>query len=158
MSFDKREAILQRMLAILQGVAATFGVDVTPFVLRNRGEIPVEKLPAIVLLDGRETIAIPATGKGGIKVPTVYTLLPQIFVVLKPTADNSNEGKGEELSDYRMRILKAFAGDDELFALLGTNGELQHLGVDTDFQTGSTMLGQLQLNLSLTYVLNPKEF
>lgn len=158
MSYDRREAILQRIFAILQTITGPAVVDGVPSIFRNRGEIPADKLPALVLLDGRETIAIPTAGKGGILAPTVYTLMPQVFVVLQPTPDNSNAGKGEELSDYRMRLLKAFASDEQLFALLGSNGEIQHLGGDTDFQTGSTMLGQMQLNLSITYVLNPKEF
>jgi hypothetical protein len=155
--FDKREAILQRMLAILQAIAATFTADM-PTIFRNRGEIPVEKMPALVLLDGREAIAVSAAGRGGILAPTIFTLQPQVFVVLKPTPDNSNEGKGEELSDYRMKLLKAFATDDELFALLGSNGEINYTAHETDFQTGSTMLGQLQMSLSLTYVLNPQEY
>jgi hypothetical protein len=154
MSFDKREAILQRMLAILQAVADTFTTD-APFVFRNRGEIPIEKMPALVLLDGREAIAVSAAGKGGILVPTIFTLSPQVFAVLKPTPDASNEGIGEALSAYRVKLLKAFSTDEELFGLLGSNGELQYLSGDTDMQTGSTMLGQMQLALSLNYVLNP---
>jgi hypothetical protein len=154
---DKREMILQRMLAILQGIAAAVTTD-APTVFRNRGEVPAEKLPALVMLDGRETIAIPATGKGGIKVPTVFTLQPQVFVVLKPTPDSSNEGIGETMSAYRMKLLKAFSSDDTLFALLGSNGEIQYSTLETDMQTGSTLLGQFQMMLTLTYVLNPSDF
>lgn len=160
MSFDKREAILQRMLAILQAVAVEIPVfpEQAPFVFRNRGEVPEEKLPALVLLDGRETIAVPTAGRGGILAPTVFTLQPQVFAVLKPALDKNNDGVGETLSGYRMKLLKAFSTDDELFALLGSNGEIQHTGHETDFQTGSTMLGQMQMNFALSYTLNPREY
>jgi hypothetical protein len=156
--FDKREAILQRMFAILGTITGPAVVDGQPSIFRNRGEVPPEKLPALVLLDGREEIRLSASGKGGILTPTLFTLHPQVFVVLKPSEDINNDGIGEELSDYRMRLLRAFTTDEDLIAMLGTNGEVQYLGHETDMQTGSTMLGQMQLRFSLTYVLNPNDF
>jgi hypothetical protein len=158
MPFDKREAILQRMLSILQGIPGPAVVDGEPSIFRNRGEVPVEKMPALVLLDGRETINISTHAKGGILAPTVFTLRPQVFVILKPTNRIDNDGIGEELSDYRMKLLKAFSGDEDLIFMLGSNGEIQYLGHETDMQTGSTMLGQMQMNFSLNYTLNPKDF
>jgi hypothetical protein len=155
--YDKREAILQRMFAILTTISGPAVVDGQACIFRNRGEVPPEKMPALVLLDGREEIRLSASGKGGIKVATLFTLLPQVFVILKPTEDASNTGIGEELSDYRMRLLKAFKDDDSLIAMLGSNGEINYLGHETDMQTGSTMLGQMQLLFSLTYVLNPDD-
>jgi hypothetical protein len=152
---DKREAILQRMLAILRTITP---VDDVPSIHRNRGEIPPEELPALVLLDGREVIRVPTTGKGGILQPTVFTLQPQVFVVLRPTPNDTNEGIGELLSDYRMKLLKAFKDDDSLIAMLGSNGEINYLGHETDMQTGLTMLGQMQMLFSLSYVLNPSDF
>jgi hypothetical protein len=157
MSFDKREAILQRMLAILTTITGPAVVDGTVSIFRNRGEVPVEKLPALVLLDGKETIRLSTSGKGGILAPTVFTLEPQVFVVLKPREDVNNDGIGEELSDYRIKLLKAFTSDDSLLAMLGSNGEINYLGSETDMQTGSTMLGQMQMLFTLTYVLNPSD-
>lgn len=157
MAFDKREAILQRMFAILCSVAGPPVVDGQLCVFRNRGEVPVEKMPALVLLDGREEIRISAHLKGGILAPTLFTLQPQVFVILKPRETIDNDGIGEELSDYRVRLLKAFGSDEELIGMLGSNGEMQYLGHETDMQTGSTMLGQMQMLFSLTYVLNPKD-
>lgn len=155
---DKREAILQRMLAILVTVPGPALVDGQLCVFRNRGEVPVEKMPALVLLDGREEIRISAHNKGGILATTVFTLHPQVFVILRPTEDNNNDGIGEELSLWRMRLLKAFTTDDDLIGLLGANGEIQYLGHETDMQTGSTMLGQMQMQFSLSYVLNPSDY
>lgn len=151
---DKREMILQRMLEILASIAA---IGDAPTIHRNRGEVPPELLPALVLLDGREVIRVSTSGKGGILAPTVFTLHPQVFVVLRPTVDPTNTGIGELLSDYRVKLLKAFKDDDSLIAMLGTNGEINYLGHETDMQTGSTMLGQMQMMFSLNYVLNPND-
>lgn len=155
--YDKREAILQRMYAILHTIDGPAVVNGVPSIFRNRGEVPPEKLPALVLLDGREEIRISAHLKGGIKAPMILTLQPQVFVVLRPTVETDNNGIGEQLSDYRMRLLRAFRDDDDLFGLLGSNGEIQYLGHETDMQTGLSMLGQMQLSFSLAYVLQPND-
>jgi hypothetical protein len=157
MVFDKREAILQQMLAVMGTVTGAASVNGVPSIFRNRGEVPTEKLPALVLLDGSEAIKISTAGRGGAMVPTIFTLKPQVFVVLKPRDDINNDGVGEELSDFRMKLLKAFTTDDNLMALLGSNGEINYLGHDTDMQTGSTMVGQMQMQFELTYVLDPRD-
>lgn len=157
MAFDKRETILRRMLTILGTVSGPAVVEGAPSIFRNRGEVPEDKLPALVLLDGREAIKIPTNSRGGALAPMILTLEPQVFVVLKPREDVNNDGIGEELSGYRMRLLKAFTTDDELLALLGSNGEILYLGHETDMQTGNSMLGQMQLMFTLTYVLQPSD-
>lgn len=155
---DKREIILERMLTLLGTVNGT-----TPplNVFRNRAEIPTDKLPALVLLDGKENIKYPKLpyGKGGTPYtpPFVYDLLPQVFIVLKPRDDINNTGVGEELSGLRMQVLKAIIHDSDLRYMLGSNGELNYLGHVTDLQTGSTVLGQMQLNFQLSYVFDPND-
>jgi hypothetical protein len=153
---DKRETILERMLTLLGTVNST-----TPplNVFRNRAEIPTDKLPALVLLDGKEVLKNPAMPhtRGGAVVPGIFDLTPQVFIVLRPRDDINNTGVGEELSGLRMQVLKAFIQDDNLRALLGSNGELNYLGHETDLQTGSTVLGQMQLNFQLSYVFDPND-
>lgn len=165
--FDKREGILERMMVILRfshGLMASseFGgvalVDGEYSIFRNRGEVPDDKCPALVLLDGREVIRVSTSGKGGILTPTTFTLQPQVFVLLKQRENSSNNGVGPELSQWRMSLLKSFTSDEDLIAMLGSNGEIQYLGHETDLQTGSTMLGQMQMLFALTYVLNPGEY
>lgn len=156
--FDKREAILQRMFAILNSIDGPAVIEGMPSIFRNRGEVPDDKCPALVLLDGREVIRVSTSGKGGIQTPTTFTIQPQVFVLLKQRENTNNDGVGEELSGFRMKLLKAFATDEDLIAMLGSNGEIQYLGHETDLQTGSTMLGQMQMLFALTYVLNPGEY
>ncbi len=142
----------------MRAIPGTAIVDGEQSIFRNRGEVPVEKMPALVLLDGREEIRISASGKGGILAPTTFTLQPQVFVVCKPTVDNLNVGIGEQMSDWRMKLLRAFTSDEDLIAMLGSNGEVQYLGHETDMQTGGLMLGHLMMRFSLTYVLTPKDY
>lgn len=153
---DKREMILVRMAALLGTVN---GTAETMNVFRNRAEIPEEKLPALVILDGREKIKYPnlPRSRGGIVVPAVFDLTPQVFIVLRPRKTVDNPGVGEELSGLRMQVLKAFTQDQELQYLLGTNGEINYLGHETDLQTGSTVVGQMQLNFQLSYVFDPQD-
>jgi hypothetical protein len=156
---DKREAILERMLALLGTVNST---DQPLNVFRNRAEIPTEKLPALVLLDGKENLKYPELPhtRGGAIVPSVFVLMPQVFIVLRPRDTVENVGVGEELSSLRVQILQAFIGDwenGELKGLLGSNGELSYLGHETDLQTGSTVLGQMQLHFQLSYVFDPRD-
>lgn len=158
MAYDRREAILQRMFAILATIDGPATVDGLRSVFRNRGEVPPEKMPALMLLDGREEIRISASGKGGILATTVFTLQPQVYIVLRPTPDVTNDGIGEELSRYRLSVLKAFTSDDDLFALLGSNGEMQYLGNESDMTAGGAMLGQMLMLFSLSYPLNPKDY
>jgi hypothetical protein len=128
-------------------------------VFRNRAEIPTDKLPALVLLDGKEVLKNPQAvhTRGGARAPGIFELSPQVFIVLRPRNTIDNPGVGEELSGLRMQVLKAFTNDDELWALLGSNGELIHSGHDTDLQTGSTLVGQMQMRFQLTYVLDPND-
>ena len=132
-------------------------------VFRNRAEIPTDKLPALVLLDGRESLkgGQPKSMSTGLLPgqipPQVYVLEPQVFIICKPRGTIENEGVGPELSTMRIKVLNAFLNDGDLGSLLGANGELSYLGHETDLQTGSTVLGQMQLNLQLSYVFDPKD-
>lgn len=155
--FDKREAILERMLETLGTVDGPVVVEGNKSVFRNRVELPPEKLPALVLLDGREEMSLSTSGHGGAIVPTTFNLQPQVFIVLKPRVDINNEGIGEELSAWRMRVLKAIIGDESLRGLLGANGEIVYLSSETDMQAGSSLLGYMRLEFQLSYVLDPKD-
>jgi hypothetical protein len=152
---DKREMLLERMLALLGMV--TNGAELSVF--RNRAEIPTDKLPALVLLDGKEDLRNPDMPhtRGGIRVPAVFDLSPQVFIVLRPRDDINNAGVGEELSALRVQILALFVNDGDLADLLGSNGEIMYLGHDTDLQTGSSLLGQMQMHFRLSYVLDPQD-
>lgn len=89
-------------------------------------------------------------------VPSLMVLRPQIFILLKSKKPR-NELVGEELNSFRIAVLKALDADAELPALLTSNGEFAYHGCLTDLQTGSTVEGQMQLQMSFVYPFIPSE-
>ena len=135
------------------------------FVARNRADFEAidmetkeDILPVAVLLDGKEEVLrIPQSRADGESNWKLINLLPQIFVVLKPTNDVKNTGQGEKLSQFRVDIMRALEDDQELDGLLGANGGVVYKGMDTDFQTGSSIQGQMLLEFAFVYRLDPAE-
>ena len=152
--YDRREAILAQLEVILGSLPA----DVAPFaaVYRNRGELKETLRPAVVLLDGTETTVKDfPSNRGGRMAPHLIELRPQVFAVMKKRELDKVSEYGPELSSYRMAILRALFSDGTLNGLIGTNGRIAYRGALTDMQTGSTLQGELQLNLAITYLLQP---
>lgn len=157
----KREEILSRLFAILSGIDVTgilIGATQLPafeVVVRNRALLDNEKCPGIALLDGDETTKATGAGRGrGRMTPVVVTLHPQVFVLLK-LKKPQNELVGQYINAYRGAVIKAFASDAQLIALTGSNGDITYDGCETDLKTGMEMTGQIQLNFSISCVLDP---
>lgn len=163
MSLDKRELVLLQIQAALSAIPGLSAAQV----YRDRGEIDEEKtiLPVMILLDGIETkrLDISSSRRDGARggpvavVPSIMELVPQIFFIMKPKVLNKASEYGPEVSGWRIKVLKAIMKNDALLALLGSNGSIDYRGMDTDFQTGRTMEGQLQFNFAFRYVLNPND-
>lgn len=154
---DTREDILERLetvLASIEGITAVY---------RDRAEMPTDMLPAAILLDGSEMIAQEIVPSKSVRMPpAIFTLVPQIFIVLKPRDDMSNttlDGVeapvGPELSSYRLQVISAVVNDPTLLSLVGSNGQILYRGCDTDMQSGSSMIGQLQMHFEFNYVFMP---
>jgi hypothetical protein len=160
---DMREQILSQMLALMTQVGTGWAAQVNGdlSVFRNRAEIPADKLPALVLLDGSENLKAGLSKSLSLGLvpgqvpPQIMVLTPQVFIICKPRDTIENAGVGPELSAMRVKLLNAMLNDDVLGSLLGSNGDIAYLGHQTDLQTGSTVLGQMQLNFQLSYVLDP---
>ncbi len=136
---DKRELILLRLKAILDGVPGIVAA------WRDRGEVPPTdketgdvQLPALVLLDGTEDILVSTKGKN------VY-------------GKNIPNTLGEQLSAFRISVYKAITTDPGLLGLLGTSGGIEYRGSVTDMQSGGSLEGQMRLDFWLDYVFNPAE-
>ncbi len=161
MSVDRREEIILLIISLLEEVE---GISV---VYRDRAELPTGKLPAIVVLDGKEHKGLNIGNNKFVQMPpSMQILSPQIFLILKLRDDLTNETLdgvaapiGPELSAYRMKILQAMK-DENLGLLLGTNGQVEYHGCDTDMQTGSTIGvfgAQIQFHFTFTYLLDPSD-
>jgi hypothetical protein len=155
MSTDRREQILARLLEVLEAVPDQLGYDVHT-TWRNRGEMKGDKRPALVLLDGIETVKTSTPPGRVFMSPSVMTMQPQIFVLLKLRNLPTNVGVGEELNTFRVALITAIASDETLAQLCGSNGQVQLINVDTDLQTGNRMEGQMQMDFSFDYVLEPR--
>lgn len=154
---DRREQILRRLLVILSDVPGDLGY-LESSAWRNRGELKGDKRPAVVLLDGSEVRKSNNEGKGRVFMsPSVMSMSPQIFVLLKLRERPTNEEVGEELNLFRVAVIKAIAGDRELARLCGSNGQVSLRRVVTSLQTGSSLEGQMQLDFIFDYVLNPND-
>lgn len=155
---SKREDILSRLLVVLStipGITAAY---------RDRAELPDDKLPAAILLDGGEFIVEQELPKHKfVKMPpALFTIAPQVFVILRPRDDMSNETLdgvaapvGPELSDYLDKVIDAVVNDPTLLSLVGSNGQIFYRGSDTDMGTGRSIVGQLQVSFEFTYVFIP---
>jgi hypothetical protein len=98
----------------------------------------------------------------------LFTLLPEIFIILKPRADESNltvningvltpAPIGPELSAYRSKVIKVLTTDTNLYTMLGPDGQVEYRGSETDMRTANTLQGMMLMHFALSYVLNPDE-
>lgn len=151
-----REDLMLRLLAILQTVS---GIDQT---VRNRGLLQNEKRPAQVLLDGDERVALSQRtqrlkGRGGMMPSQLMEAFPQIFYLPREkrpvTTDPTNIGT--EANAWLAQVQAKIWTDVELATLLGSNGSLVYNGCETDLKSGSAMSGEIRLDFSMIYLLQP---
>jgi hypothetical protein len=149
---DRREQILARLLAILESVG---GVRVA---VRNRGELPPAKRPAVILLDADEIArTAPPQQRGRLTMmPNLVDMSPEIYVVMDQR-EPQNESIGEDMNALRIAIMKAIMSDDPLAAILGSNGDIQYNGCETDMASGRSLEGQMHIRMTFTYALRPSE-
>jgi len=148
---DKRELILARLFIVLGTIP---GVDAC---VRNRGDLPVNKRPAITLLDGDESAKESTFDRGRMGAsPNIVVMSPEIYVVL---ADNKQSPQliGPALNAFRAAIIKAVLTDAELQNLVGGNGEIRYEAAVTDLARGRTIDGEIGIHISFKYVINPNE-
>lgn len=159
---DVHEEILERLVTVIGTVTGITAV------YRNRSELPAEKLPGAVVLDGSEDIRSNIGGKSFVQMPpAVFTLKPYVYIVLQLRDDITNNTVGgvsnpvgQELSSFRVKALNAVLNDETLLALCGPNGQIEYRGYATDMEPGQPIgsLGaQIQLKFTFSYTLNPSD-
>lgn len=159
---DRRVLILQQLEELLGGldIELTTGRIPAGNFVRNRNELPAEKVPGIILLDGDE-VGDPGTARvpSGRSTPLTSRLMkmqPEIYVVLN-VRKPQNKNVGEDLSIARAVILKAVIQDQTLRAIVGDNGRIDYDGVVTDLSRNRTMEGQMGIAFSFIYPFLPLE-
>ena len=152
MTTDRRELVLVRLLAILATVPPI------QVVVRNRGELPVDKRPAIILLDADETarLNVPQSRGRLIAAPCLVDMTPEIYVVMD-LREPPNELIGKDMNAMRVKIVHAIYTDEDLKKILSSNGDIRYAGTATDMASGRSMEGQMHIRLTFTYPLIPSE-
>lgn len=142
---DKREQILTRIQAILGGIE---GLDL---VLRNDIEIPEDRLPAAVLLDGDEQTRggsfdrkRPAYG------PLIMDMMPEIYVLTQ----NDPAEVGQAISGFRGKIVQALCTDPQL-ARLAFEGDIRYMGMQTGLALGRSVQGEMGMMFHVAYHMDP---
>lgn len=144
---DKREMILARLFAILQSVPNV------EHCFRNRAELPDEKRPAIILLDGDETATKQRNDQPSVNAaPNLINVAPEIYVSLKGQKPD-NKTVGQDVNTWRRKIIKLILTDAMLVDLVGPNGTITYNGCVTDLRKGHAMNGELGLDFTFAYVL-----
>lgn len=152
---DKREQILARLETILVDVAGVVTVK------RNAGLLADDKRPAIVILDGDEQTDVQAlTSRTALMAKSFVTAKPEIFFLSKEyripnVRASDSKNVGTILNDAKTAITNKIAGDTVIRGLLGPNGRLQYTGCITDLKSGSAISGEMRMDFSFTYVLDP---
>jgi hypothetical protein len=153
---DTREQILSRLAAI--------AVDLSGFksAVRNRGLRDNEKRPAVIILDGDEAPVLTHGGRQNrahagrtmSMTPQVMAMKPELYVLMDE-ARPQNEDLGPALNAKRVQFVKAIAEDDQLLALLGSNGGILYNGCVTDLKSGMPLSGQMRLDFMFSYTFFP---
>lgn len=151
---DRREQLMIRLMAILNTV------DGIRTVVRNRGLMRDEQRPAIVLLDGDESVRLQGSARSdSLLHPTTNTSSPEIYVLMNEMRVNNKDaddvGVGTFLNQYRVAILGAINASAELRSLLGPNGRIQYRGAVTDLKSGGALSGEMRMDFSFDYPFNP---
>jgi hypothetical protein len=119
---DQREAILSRLVTVCGAVAGINAVD------RNRLDVTGMLRPAVIILDGAETVGLPpiSDGRGAtISHVQLMELRPAIIVAVR--GDGGGEA-GSLLTLYRNRVLAAILTDATLIASVSRNGGIRYEG------------------------------
>lgn len=163
---SRSEQVKLRLLEILEEVAPSLVEPVSAeHVMRNEAPQDNDDTPALILLDGRMRMVKPVriTGtKSGMISRTlnrkgIASLQPSLWYIAKMRESEDQSELGPLLSDAEIAIHNGVTRDAELLALLTTNGWMEYLGHETDMQTGNLLSGELRLDFSFVFPLDPGE-
>jgi hypothetical protein len=163
-SVDRRAMILDRLVELLQNftiqlTGTTLSGPVTTQFVHNRGELPSDKAPGVILLDADEArdprLVARAPGRSTTPVrPQLMRMTPEIYIVLdvrKPL----NENVSTDLSKARAALLSLVMLDQQLAQIVGANGEIVYDGCLTDLARNRVMKGQMGVSFTFVYPLSP---
>lgn len=143
---DKRELILARMLEIARAVD---GVETAK---RNQLVIDDLQLPAILIFDGAET---PRESDPSRRRTVVEPRRVDMQPVITIKADETAENVGTLMNTLRAALLRALFQDEALLALTHDSVGLRYDGCTPVVDNGRVVEGAMQIQVTITYILNP---
>lgn len=148
---DRREIMLQRLLAVLQSIPGIKTCE------RNLDQVAASQRPAIIVIDAHEMV-----DRGSLlnltkptNAPTIVDMSPQIILSLSGT--KGQDDVGTQLNNYRVQILAAVLKDPTMQSLLSPNGTITYEGCGTSIARGGKIEGEMGINLCFHYPLIPEE-
>lgn len=145
--FDRREAILARLVEIATGIEGIAKV------YRNKDEIPEKSRPAIVIWDADESADDSDPTGRPVGAPRRVGMTPEIYILL----GSSPEDIGTSINLIRSRVIAAIYSDATLKGLT-VNGEgIRYEGCATALSRGRSMEGEMGLSFTFTYLLSHAE-
>lgn len=148
---DKREEILERLLAIVKTV------DGVKNAARNRASWDQDERTAVAVMDGSESVVSPKgvpPGRGPQMANSLVDMSPEIYL-LPQTQGPQNDTVGTLQNTLRLNIINAIGNDAELKSLLGSNGMMAYAGCDTDLRAGGALHGLMRLDFKFRYTFKP---
>lgn len=144
--YDRRELILARLHAVLQGLE-----DFSPRnVYRNKAEVSDRSEPMILMFDGDEEEADETASQRGNRAGAsayVMSMAPELYILLGSTPENV----GTELNALRAKVLKAVLTDGQLKTLAGPNGSVRLVGCAFGLHKAKKVEGELGITLAIKY-------
>lgn len=166
---DRRQEVLDRLWDILSVLTVDLAGGPNGAVqikagniVRNRQDLQADKMPGMIVLDADEVkdpVALkPAPGMTQNRMPAqIMKMTPEIYAVLD-VRGVTNQNVGKDLNKVRLAILNAIMTDQQLWTIIGDNGNITYDGCVTDLARNRTAKGQIGLSITFTYPLIVKEF
>jgi hypothetical protein len=119
---DQREAILSRLVTVCGAVSGINAVD------RNRLDVGGMLRPAVIILDGAETVGLPPISDSrGATVSHEQRMELRPAIIIAVRGDGGGEA-GSLLTLYRNRVLSAILTDATLLGSVSRNGGIRYEG------------------------------
>lgn len=142
---DRREEILVRLQAILEGVNGIFTTG------RNVTGVSDNQVPAAIVFDGSEAADANAPARLDGRATTLITMRPEIYL----RVDEKAEDVGPRLNAFRSAIIKAVVFDADLLDLVSANGRIAYDSLETGRSDGRNVVGEAVMTFAISYVLKP---
>ena len=141
---DVREAVLTRLVEVVGTITNLRSAH------RNNVDITEDQLPAALVFDGDEETVAGNDGSRPSNRPLQVEMTPEI--VIAPSG-----GAANDLATLRVELIQRVLFDAGLNALVGGNGKISFVSMQTDYGWGRSMQGALLAQFTFKYTLKPND-